>query len=329
MKIGNAAWFFVMILALFSGVADAAIVYQESFAEENGSRACDSQFVETFGTMFYPGSVCTIFPANWVTCEGNGPYLTSIAPCGGTAEYAMALGEGYPYSKARTNCIDLTGASAPTLRYSYAWDGTVSLSPIIEISTNGGGSWNTLVSSHPATGGVCESRCVSLAAYIGQEISLRFASRTSSTTVHAYFDDITVYPNDGPCPSNTPTPTNTPTRTPTSPPTSTPTNTPTHTPTSTPTATPTETPLPTDTPEPTTTGTPEPTASTTPEPTASATATTEPTGTPSPGPTQTPTAPLPIPATGPVGTGILVLLVGLVLAAGNRYLMTGRSRRNN
>ena len=52
--------------------------------------------------------------------------------------------------------------------------------------------------------------CVNLNAYIGSEIVLRFASQTSSSTVSATFDDITVYPDDGPCPTHTPVPTHTP-----------------------------------------------------------------------------------------------------------------------
>ncbi|MGB3975903.1 MAG: cohesin domain-containing protein [bacterium] len=68
-----------------------------------------------------------------------------------------------------------------------------------------------------------------------------------------------------------------------------PTETPTFTPTETPTSTPTDTPTPTETPTNTPTETP--------------------TNTPSP----TPTEPLPIPATGPIGTGLLLTLFGILM----------------
>ncbi|MBN1879105.1 hypothetical protein JW823_03250 [bacterium] len=273
-------------------------------AECSGS-SCETQFVETFGTFFQSGSICSIFPDNWVTCEGNGPYLTTGGDCAGPGDCAMYLAAGYPYSTSATACVDLTGASAPTLRYDYSWDGIISLSPTIEISTNGGSSWSLLVSSHATTGGMCESRCVSLSVYVGQEISLRFASRSSTTS--SYFDDITVYPNDGPCISITATPTRTPTMTPTSTPTLTPT----------PTATPTRTP----TPSPTETLSATPTETATDIPTATG----APTQTQPPAPTHTATPPLPLPATGPFGVGFLLLLVGCLLAFSGRFLLSKRS----
>jgi len=223
---------------------------------------CDISFDSDFGNSWVSGSICDIFPALWETCAGNGPYITSIAPCGGVAEYAMALGENYPYSTATTVCIDLGAASSPTLRYSYSWDADF-LSPDIEITNNGGGSWISLVTSHGNTNGVCIEQCVSLQGFVGQEIQLRFNSNYSGDSYHAYFDDITVYPHDGPCPTDTPLPTDTP-----DPPTDTPTPNPTDTPSSTPNVT----------------------------------------STPS-GPTPTPPR---IPATGGVGIGILLIIMGLL-----------------
>ncbi|MGB3975719.1 MAG: S8 family serine peptidase, partial [bacterium] len=102
-------------------------------------------------------------------------------------------------------------------------------------------------------------------------------------------------------PTLTPTPTQTPTLTPTFTPTQTPTNTPTQTPTNTPTQTPTNTPTqtPTDTPTNTPTDTPTPTNT--------------PTNTPTETPSPTPTNPLPIPTTGPIGTGLLLTLFGILM----------------
>jgi C1A family cysteine protease len=96
----------------------------------------------------------------------------------------------------------------------------------------------------------------------------------------------------------TPTPTNTPTHTPT--------YTPTHTPTHTPTNTPTNTPIPTDTPTNTPTHTPTNTPTETPEPTTTPTG--DPTNTP------TPTPPQPIPTTGPIGIGLILILMGILIS---------------
>ncbi len=278
----------------------------------SGGSSCLTSFQSNFGSMFQSGTICSIFPALWDQCEGNGPYITSASPCGGTGDYAMALGTGYPYSKARTVCISLSGASNPVLRYSYSWTGFASLSPIIEISTNDGTSWSTLVSSHANSGGQCLQNCVSLTSYIGQDIRLRFSSRSSSTSDSALFDDISVLPNDTPCqptPTNTPTQTPTNTQTPTPIPTSTPTSTPTNTPTPIPTDTPTNTPteIPTDTPTqiPTNTLTPIPTntQTNTPTETPTDTPTDIPTDTPTNTPTEIPTdTPTPIPTNTPTNT---------------------------
>ncbi len=101
-------------------------------------------------------------------------------------------------------------------------------------------------------------------------------------------------------PTVTPTPTSTPTMTPTNTATAVPTGTPVST--STPTSIPTHTPSPmaTETPA----GTPTVNPSITPELTHSPSATAEPTGTP---------GPLPIPATGPAGILILVLLISVLV----------------
>ena len=128
-------------------------------------------------------------------------------------------------------------------------------------------------------------------------------------------------------PTNTPTDTPTPTNTPTLTPTNTPTDTPTHTqtPTNTPTPTPTDTPAPTDTPTEIPTNTPTPTLTPTNTPTNTPTDTPTPTPTDPPIPTETPTElptespsptptePLPIPTTGPMGTGLLLTLIGILM----------------
>ncbi len=283
--------------------------------------ACVTVFNSTFGTIFQSGTICALFPALWETCSGNGPYISTSSPCGSSGDCAMALGTGYPYSTADTVCMDLTGLTSATLSYSYSWDGTTGVSPRIRISTDGGGSWSILKPSHDNTLNGCLAVCIDLSAYIGNpDVRFRFESQSSSTSYHAYFDDITLNPN-GTCPA-TPTPTWTPTRTPTTTPPTTPPTTPTTT--TTPTDTPTEPPTPTSsegTPEPTATLEPSATPTEIPTETPSATATpsTPPTDTPTEIPSDTPTAgptstPLPVPAAGTTANVMLIALLSILVS---------------
>jgi len=271
-----------------------AVLSLGAFAAEPVLAQCNPYYSSNFGNMFYSGTVCAIFPTLWNTCGGQGPYLTSIAPCGGTGEYAMALGEGYPYSKATSACFNLSSASTAYLSYYYSWDGFLSTSPKLEFTTDGGTTWDSNYYEHPNTNGQCVFRCISLNTYALQpNVRFRISSRSSSTTYHAYFDDFllvlnaacpTATPTRTPTPASTNTPTASPTRTATTAPTDTPTSVPTNTPTAAPTDTPT--PLPTDTPTavPTNTPTAEPTS--TPSPTTVPTI--APTNTPTSAPTATP-----------------------------------------
>lgn len=188
--------------------------------------SCPTSYSSNFGSLYQSGAVCTIFPTLWENCEGNGPYLSSMAPCGGSGDYCMALGQGYPYSAAETTCFSLAGAGSAVFTYSYSWDGTTTLSPDIEISTNDGVTWTTIVATHVNTGGLCQAACINLSSYIGQtNVKLRINSNSSSTSVHAYFDDFQLLLNQS-CPTLTPTRTPTltpsPTRSPTMPPTASP-----------------------------------------------------------------------------------------------------------
>ncbi len=194
-----------------SGSSGTAIWIDAIVVQASGQgQQCVDSFDEDFGTSFESGSVCSIWPDKWEVCEGYGPYITSLGPCGGAYDYVLNFGYGYPYSTTETICINLVGAAAPSLKYYYTWDGFSYTSPRIEISIDNGDSWTDLVSSHENTGGACIECCEDLNAYTGYEIKLRFASHSTSSDYHAYFDDIRVYRND-PCSQYTATPTSTPT----------------------------------------------------------------------------------------------------------------------
>jgi hypothetical protein len=250
----------------------------------SGSTSCLPFFNENFGTFFQSLSVCDIWPDVWESCDGNGPYISSMPPCGGPGDYAMALGQGLPYSGAQSVCVDLQSATDPTLQYDYSWDGFSSLSPEIVILYQVGSIWyeSTLVASHADTAGACVHQCVDLSAYIGYDIKIRIESNYSGSTYHAYFDNVTIYPDDGPCPQDTPTPVPSSTVTPTA----------TEVP-STATALPSDTPMPTAT----------EVSSVTPTATGEVPATSTPS--------------LPVPSMGAGGLGLVIcLLSGLLLING-------------
>ncbi len=309
-----------------TGGYNTAIWIDDIVIEATGgpSPNCDPWYYSDFGNFFQSGSVCDIFPTDWENCQGNGPYITSMPPCGGVGDYCMVLGEGYPYSSAETACFDLSSATTASFTYYYSWDGFESLSPVVDISTDNGNTWYTIVPYHQNTNGQCQFKCIDLTNFVGQNyLKLRFRSRYSGSSYHAYFDDMELHINQqcpSPTPTSTPTLTPTPTPTPTEIPSPTPTqiNTPTQTPepTLTPTSTPmptstfTLTPSPTNTPQPTSTplpptDTPQPTSTTlptitpthittnTPSPTFNITQTPTYTPTPTPRPTRPPRTPRP------------------------------------
>jgi hypothetical protein len=136
----------------------------------------------------------------------------------------------------------------------------------LDVSVDGGQSWLP-VDQQPGTSFDWLPRTVSLAAYRGQIVRLRFRLDTlgavpdGEPSVGWWIDDLTVQDVTVMPPTATPLPTEVPTETPL--PTATPTEVPTATPL--PTMTPTDTPLPTDTPVPTMTPTDVPTSTLQPE----------------------------------------------------------------
>ena len=153
-----------------------------------GGSGCATEFSADFGRSFQSGSVCTLFPDRFESCEGNGPYISSGTACGGAGDYVMSFASGYPYSAAITECLDLSGAFSASLEFSYAKnDG--SLGPRIEINTDGG-SFTTLWSAPYSPGTGCHEETVSLASYVGESnVRLKFSSGSSSSN-GAALDDI-------------------------------------------------------------------------------------------------------------------------------------------
>jgi len=165
----------------------------DSFGCGNCGGGCDTEFAADFGTSFQSGSVCSLWPELFDTCEGNGPYITSGTDCGGAGDYAMSFATGYPYSAAITKCLDLSGVAAAHLDFSYTKDdGT--LGPRIDVSTDGGSGFTTVWTASSSFPGGCLDECLDLADYVGQaDVRLRFSSGSSASN-GAAFDDILFVP---------------------------------------------------------------------------------------------------------------------------------------
>ena len=166
-----------------------------------GGSSCSSEFAADFGNFFQSGSVCSLWPDLFETCAGAGPYITSGTGCGGSGDYAMSFGSGFPYSTATTTCLDLSGTAEAALLFSYAKSS--GLGPRIEISIDGGGAFSTLWTAPSSPPGDCSNECLDLTAYAGQpDVQLRFSSGTSLAN-GASFDDIQLVLGSG-CASCTP-----------------------------------------------------------------------------------------------------------------------------
>jgi len=142
-------------------------------------------FQDDFGTAF--GSISTI---KWPTaCRGGTPtsFNTSTGGCAAVGDYEYPLSGFSKYITTQAIAIPATGYE---LTFDYAFNQTFSL-PIVEIRT-GASCGATLASSTTLTntGGICTSQTISLNAYAGQTIYIRFISKTSGTTF--YFDDVIV-----------------------------------------------------------------------------------------------------------------------------------------
>lgn len=153
-----------------------------------GAGACVTELDEDFGFVFQSGSVCTLFPDTFEACTGAGPYITSGTACGGTGDYVMYFGSGYPYSEATLRCINLAGEAAASLEFNYTKTGGT-LGPNLYASLNGT-TWTNIWSAPFSFPGGCVAGCADLAAYVGEpEVWLKFSSGTSGTQSHGV-DDI-------------------------------------------------------------------------------------------------------------------------------------------
>ena len=171
-----------------------------------GGSGCATEFRADFGNYFQSGSVCSIFPDLFETCEGYGPYLSSGTACGDVGDYVMSFATGYPYSAAITKCLDLSAAFSASIEFSYAKNDS-SLGPRIEINVDEG-SFQTIWNAPYSPGAGCHEETLDLSAYVGESnVRLKFCSGSSSSN-GAAFDDIDLVlggmADHGPCETGEP-----------------------------------------------------------------------------------------------------------------------------
>lgn len=154
-----------------------------------GGAPCLTSAATDFGTLFMGGSICTLEPELFESCEGLGPYLTSSYGCAGSLDMAMYFGSGFPYSAAITKCFAFEANAAPVVRFNYSKNAGT-LGPRLDYSI-GDGAWITLWQPTTAAAS-CVSVDVSLSALAGStDARLRFVS-ASSVSNGASIDDIEV-----------------------------------------------------------------------------------------------------------------------------------------
>jgi hypothetical protein len=101
-----------------------------------GTTECPVGIAADFGTTFVPGAVCATFPEVFESCEGAGPYLSSVGACGDVGDMSMRFGPGFPYSAAVTRCFALPPDMPTRLEFVYTKN-TGTLGPRLDMSLDG------------------------------------------------------------------------------------------------------------------------------------------------------------------------------------------------
>ncbi len=90
-------------------------------------------------------------------------------------------------------CVDLTAASAPVVQYSYHMYGNQMGSMYVDISTDNGNSWNQLWSLTGNQGNAWSTHSISLDAYTGAVVRLRFRGALGGVRSDMAIDDIQIF----------------------------------------------------------------------------------------------------------------------------------------
>lgn len=126
---------------------------------------------------------------NWTRDSSGTPSSGTGPSTGSQGSFYMFVeasgdGTGYPNKSARLNspCFDLTSETDATFTFDYHANGTGTMGTIaVEASADGGTTWSSLWSQSSYQGNSWTTQSVSLAAYAGGSVQLRFARVTGNT----------------------------------------------------------------------------------------------------------------------------------------------------
>ncbi|RMB59104.1 T9SS C-terminal target domain-containing protein [Dokdonia sinensis] len=126
---------------------------------------------------------------NW-TRDASGTPSSGTGPSSGSAGSfymyveASGNGTGYPNKRAILNspCFDLSGETTADFTFSYHANGSGTMGSIaLEASNDDGSTWTSLWSQTAHQGNAWNTQTVSLAAYVGGSVQLRFNRVTGNT----------------------------------------------------------------------------------------------------------------------------------------------------
>ncbi|HAS45542.1 MAG TPA: hypothetical protein DCS93_33970, partial [Microscillaceae bacterium] len=169
---------------------NSAYAASATFTTDNPSTSnCNAVFpyAESFESGFGTWTQATNDDLNFTRLSGatgssgTGP---SAANDGSTYIYVEASGNntGYPNKVATitSECFDISALSSPELVFDYHMYGTNINNLVAEVSTNGGSSWTQIFTRSGDQGNSWFTETVSLSAYAGSDVSVRFTATTGS-----------------------------------------------------------------------------------------------------------------------------------------------------
>lgn len=123
---------------------------------------------------------------DWTRLSGATPSASTgpdAAFAGSFYAYIESSSPNYPSKTAILSgpCFNLTGVSSPTFAFRYHMYGASTGSLFLEASTNNGSSWTSLWSASGDKGNTWLSASVSLSAYTGGNVRLRFRGTTTTS----------------------------------------------------------------------------------------------------------------------------------------------------
>ena len=123
-------------------------------------------------------------------------FTSSGTPCNG-GDYRVWFSTFSSPAEAVTQSIDLTGATVAEVSLNYYMNAAAFSfqCAYVEVSTNGGLSWNDVTPTYADPDGSCQSASTDISAYVGFNVNIRI--RRASTTQTFYFDNVQVCTDGG------------------------------------------------------------------------------------------------------------------------------------